>query len=355
MWEASRRYGLAAGNILDFSASINPLGPPPRVMEELARALGDIRNYPDPEALELREELARFLGVSPEMVMVTNGGAEAIDLLARLGSGREVLLLAPSFGEYARAVLAGGGRVRYLPLNPAEGFRPDPLILARATGDVALAFLGNPNNPTGVVLGREELVALAYRPDNLLVVDEAFLWFAPGGMAGSVAREAGNYPGLVAVGSLTKIFAIPGLRLGYLVAEPGLVTRLERWRYPWSVNTLALRAGVACLQETGYLEESRALVERERPFLMEGLAAIPGLACTPSRANFVLVDCRLTGYRASELQERLGYRGLLIRDAGSFPGLDGYYFRVAVRRRQENLLLLAALREVLGDGKGGRA
>jgi len=350
VWEASRRLGLAPGDILDFSASLNPLGPPPRVMEELARALGDIRHYPDPESLELKEELARFLGVSPEMVMVTNGGVEAIDLLARLGSGREVLVTAPSFSEYTRAILANGGRVRYFPLSPAEGFKPDPVALAGAARGAGMVFLGNPNNPTGVMLEREEVLTLLARRvsgETLLVMDEAFLWFTPGGITGSVAGEAVNCPGLAVVGSLTKFFAIPGLRLGYLVSNPAIVAQLEQLRYPWSVNVLALRAGMACLRETGYMGESRVLVELERDYLVEGLNRIPGLACLPSRANFVLVDCRLTGYRAGDLQERLGYRGILIRDAGSFPGLDAYYFRIAVRRREENLRLLAALQEVL--------
>ncbi len=353
---AARRYGLPPESFVDFSASLNPLGPPPGVLERVAASLGDSAcRYPDPECGWARNALAAHLGVPPENVLLTNGGTEAIHLAVRWwascvsgnrpGRGRVVLPI-PTFGEYARAAAAAGAPVVHVPLAAEEDFRPSVPMLTAALRPGDLLFLCNPNNPTGALLARDELLEVWRRclgAGAFLVVDEAFLPLAVGGEGHSLAWDACRGPGLLVAGSLTKTYCLPGLRLGYLIGPADAVAAAAAYQPGWSVSAPAQEALPACLEDTGYLARARLLITTELPLLARGLATVPGLRVFPSHANFLLVDCRGTGRTAAEWRDALGRRGLLVRDCGNFPGLDPFHFRVAVRRRRENEVLLASL------------
>ncbi|NLC76471.1 MAG: threonine-phosphate decarboxylase, partial [Clostridia bacterium] len=343
--EGARLYGLREVELLDFSANINPLGPSPQVWTALQKALPRIIHYPDPEARELKEVLASYLGVPAGQVVLGNGGAELIYLLSRFFRPGRVVLTAPTFGEY------GGGApgVEILPLNlaPERDFR---LTLEQFAGSLKpgdLVFVGNPNNPTGVLTPREtvlELAQLAAAAGSQLVVDEAFMDFVEESQ--SVVSLAGAHPNLIVVGSLTKIFALPGLRLGYLVAREELVSQLEDLLPPWRVNTLAQAAGLVSLRDQEHLRRSREVVKEEREYLIEQLKDL-GFRPFPGRANFLLVSTHSVGVTGAKLQSFLGPRGVLIRLCHSFANLDDYYFRIAVRTREENEKLLGLLEEAL--------
>jgi threonine-phosphate decarboxylase len=333
---AARALDIPERDFLDFSQNINPLGASPGVLEAARRAVEEeAGSYPDLDYTELREALAAYLGVSPEMILPTNGGAEALFLAARAPSAEgEALILEPTFSEYAAAARAVGLRpVRRVARRREDGFRLDLAALEDLEA-VALVFLCNPNNPTGDALTREEVLEVADRVlerNAVLVVDEAFADFAPGT---SVAAEVGE--GLCVARSFTKFFAVPGLRLGCLVcADPG---RIQEFQPSWSVNAVAAAAGAAAVADRDFADVSIAYVSRLREELFEALGALPALTPFPGAANFLLVR------GPAELPERLARRRVLVRGCEPFLGLGPEYFRVAVRAGAENERLVAEIR-----------
>ena len=321
---------------MDFSQNINPLGAPNGALEAARRALyEESGHYPDLGYPELREALATYLGVSAQKIVPTNGGAEALFLAARAaGRGGKALVLDPTFSEYAAAAVAAGMQiVRRVARRREDGFRLDPSSLEDLDG-ISLVFLCNPNNPTGGALGRHEVLGAAERVREagaLLVVDEAFTDFAP---EISVADQVDG--ALWVARSLTKFFAIPGLRLGCLVCDDaGLIQALQP---SWSVNAVAAAAGIAAVRDRRFAEASVAEVDRLRKDLFGALDAFAGLEPFRGTANFLLV-------RGPEgLPERLARRGVLVRGCAPFAGLGAGYFRVAVRDEAENERLVAAIR-----------
>jgi threonine-phosphate decarboxylase len=325
--------------LLDFSQNINPLGTPSRALEAARRALDEESDrYPDLRYTRLRGALGEYLGVPPESVVPTNGGAEALFLASgAAGSPGKALILEPTFSEYAAAARAAGfepvGRVAR---RPHDRFRLDLAVLEELEG-VTLVFLCNPNNPTGDALTRAEVLEIAERVrerNATLVVDEAFADFAP---ETSVAADVDEH--LCVARSLTKFFAIPGLRLGCLVcADP---SRAQSFQPSWSVNAVAAAAGLAAVSDRDFVDTSVAEVRRLRAQLFEALGALPGITTFPGAANFLLVR------GPEELPARLIRRGVVVRGCEPFAGLGPGYFRVAVRDEAQNERLLAAIREEL--------
>ncbi|MEW5933759.1 MAG: threonine-phosphate decarboxylase CobD, partial [Bacillota bacterium] len=361
VWEAARSLGVDPAQILDFSANLNPLGPPPGVMALLRDYLGDVAHYPEPRGGTLKRELARHLDISPNNLMVGNGAAELIYCFCRATSPRRALIPAPSFSEYARGVRACGGEVCHLPLD-APGFRlpGDRLAAALRTGQYDLAILGNPNNPTGTLTRPDELAPIleaAARTGTWLLLDESFLGFLPRPEPLSLRRLAASSDGtrarLAVVDSFTKLYCLPGLRLGYLTGPTTLINRMEETRDPWSVNVLAQVAGIGCLGEREYVARTRRLLPGLREALARALSAITGLKIFPSAANFLLLHTGPPSIPAppgtrGRVAARLARRLILVRDCSDFPGLEaGGYIRVAVRLPDENDRLVRALREVL--------
>jgi threonine-phosphate decarboxylase len=339
----ARQFGVPPEDILDFSASINPIGPPTAVREAVAAAFDRLGHYPDSDSSELATALASRHGCAPENVCVGNGSTELIHLLPRLVPGGRALIIAPAFSEYAAALRLAGWEYDYHLLRADAGF---PLSIEFLRTELAqgyfLLFLCNPGNPTGRLYGKDEvaeLLDICRSTGTLLVVDEAFIDFC--GEASAVRPVIESSVGVV-LRSMTKFYAIPGLRLGYALAAEPLTTRLAELRMPWSVNTLAQAAGLAALADDGHAGQTLAWLAEEREFLFAGLTSHPGVRVWPGAANYLLA--RLDGgMTAAQLQERLIPELILIRDCGNFHGLDGRFFRVAVRTRQENERLLGAI------------
>ncbi len=336
---ASRELGLAERDLLDFSQNINPLGMPSAAAEAAVRALREDGGvYPDAHYRHLREALAGYLDVSPERILPTNGGAEALFLAARgARAGSRALILEPTFSEYAAAATAAGLEpVSRVARRPENGFRLDPAAL-EDLDRVGLVFLCNPNNPTGEALERSRVLEVAERvlgSGAVLVVDEAFADFAPD--IGVVAEARRN---LYVARSLTKFFGMPGLRLGCLVCvDP---RRVQRFQPSWPVNALAAASGAAAVRQLAFVRSSIAEVNLLREELVAALGALPGLTPFPGAANFLLV------HGPEGLSGRLARRGILVRSCEPFAGLGLGYFRVAVRARAENERLVAGIREEL--------
>jgi threonine-phosphate decarboxylase len=343
VFAVARALGVSPSEILDFSANINPLGPAPGVRDALMDAFGSIVHYPDSHCTELREALALSHGLNPSNICVANGSTELIYLLPRLARKKRALVIAPSFSEYANALLRDDCRVDYLVLKSCDGFAlPLDLLEERLNDGFDLCILGNPGNPSGRLYSLAEvkdIFHLCRSAGSMLVLDEAFMDFCEEESAKHMASASG---GIIVLRSMTKFHAMPGLRLGYCVGSKENIERIASIREPWSVNTPAQAAGLASLADPEYAAATRRMMAAERQHLMAGLAAIPGLRPFPSSANFILVQI-VHGPATGELAERLMVERILIRNCANFMGLDDRFFRVAVRGRGENERLLGAL------------
>ena len=345
----ARSLGIRSDELIDFSANINPLGPAPGVLEAVCSSLQRVLHYPDRESFELRQALAGVHRVTSDNLVVANGSTELIYLLPRLLPGARGLIIAPAFSEYARALDRAGWQTEHLILSPDDRFALSLEKLAEKLAEgFDLLFLCNPANPTGAFLPLtmiKEVQRLCRAAGTFLVLDEAFMDFREGESAKGLIAESG---GGIVLRSMTKFFAIPGLRLGYAIGQVDIIRQCADQLEPWSVNTPAQIAGVASLADAGYRERTVRCVSTERDALAQGLADLPGLAPFPSLANYLLVELR-HGFSSAELRNRLLEKRILIRDCAKFQGLDGRYFRVAVRTGEENRRLLDALAEVLRE------
>ena len=346
VFAAARRANLPVTRILDFSANVNPLGLSPKGLRRLRRDLDLIRFYPDTENMELRDVVARQENINEACILFGNGATSLLHLLPRVLKPCRALILEPGFGEYAVALERVGCRIRRVFLKPEASFRLDPKTLFETIRRERpnLMVLGNPNNPTGITIPPAllcELIDTCTKNQVHLVMDESFIEFTS---HSSRAMEASNRPYLIVVRSLTKFWALAGLRIGYLVARKALVEKLRAQSETWSVNTLASTAAAESLKDSKYRTATLALVRRERKFLTKQLAELDWLKPFPSETNFLLVRIEKPGITSTRLQEELQSRNILIRDAARFPGLDCRYFRIAVRSRRENELLIDELR-----------
>lgn len=356
VWRTARELGIPASEILDFSASINPLGIPDGVLRAAREALAASVHYPEIDASSLREALAAFHGLPAAQILPGSGSTELIYLFPRVLRPRRALLVTPAFSEYARALEQSGTALDVFPLDPENGFRLDPERLLHALSpETDLILFANPGNPTGVGLdpAAVEGVARGAREQALVAVDEAFVDFCP---ELSVIDRVPAHGNLFVFRSLTKFYAIPGLRAGYLAGPPRAMARLAAAQLPWSLSTPSLAAAKACLGEEEYRRETLATIPVLRESLAGGLSKL-GLTVYPSRANFILARLEKPGWNVAAVAAALCRRGILIRNCANFPPLDGRYLRVAVRGEEENARLLSALEDVLagaapGEGEG---
>ncbi len=342
---AWRRWGWRPDQVLDFSVNTNPFGPSPRVLE----ALRDVRvdRYPDVAALPLREALARHHAVSVEQVLVGNGVSELIWLvgLAFVRRGDNVLVLEPTYGEYRRATRMMGGHVHTWRAVPEDHFRVDPKAVAARLAQTSyrLVWVCNPNNPTGQVWPTEALAHWAERhPHTLFVVDEAYVNFVPHMTSALTVRR----PNVLVLRSMTKDYALPGVRLGYAVGHPDVIATLQRVQPPWSVNAFALAAGLAALADTAFLKASVQQTLAAKADLVGRLRAL-GWQVVPSATPFFLLHVGDAG----AFCRRLWAHGIAVRDGTSF-GLPAYV-RVGTRRPEENARLVEVLAQWEHDAVRG--
>lgn len=332
--------------MLDFSASINPLGPPPSARKAFVKSYGEISRYPDPYGDKLKKVLAERHGMSPAEVLVGNGSTQLIYLLCAALRPRTALVVGPAFSEYANALALGGANISQLTLTADHGFQfSTQRLMAAWDKDCNIVFLATPNSVTGQLIPKTEIESIArvaLTRKSFVVIDEAFIDFVEKESVKTLVREN---PYLMVLRSLTKYYALPGLRLGYLLGETRRVVQLAAYQEPWSVNTPALSMALACLKDASFTKKTERWLEKERGFLSRNLTALAGFRPFPSQTNFLLVKIDRNGIDALQLRSFLSRRKILIRACDSFAGLGADYFRVAVKRRKDNLLLLAALRE----------
>ncbi len=338
----ARRLGCRPDQILDASASLAPFALPRAARRALRQA--DLRAYPDRSHWRLRQQIARLHQLDPESVLPGNGAAELFTWAARDAASSGVSLLPqPGFADYQRSLQCWGGQQRSLPL-PLEWSEPFPHPFPGASGAEVL-WITNPHNPTGQLWSRESLASLLAR-HRLVICDEAFLPLVPGGEQQSLIPLVGQHPNLVVIRSLTKLYGIAGVRLGYAVAQPERLQRWAQWRDPWPINAWAGALANAVLSDPRDYERWCARVQRwvaqEGQWLQQRLRALPGIRPYPSSVNYLLL--RADQGSLQPLREALEQRHrILLRDCRSFTGLGEAWLRLGLQDRSGNRRLLRAL------------
>lgn len=319
IFEFARRRGCDWHDVLDFSASINPLGPAPGVNRAIVNALDRIVHYPEREPTHLKESLASKWGITSDQILLGNGATELIYFLARIFSQTPVHLHVPVFSEFHRA------------------FPRADLIHSRDPDkwpSSGVLVLTRPENPTGYMQNSSELTDWLSRTEHPVIIDESFIEFSG---THSLVGLVEQHPNLIVLRSLTKFYALPGLRIGALVASKSLVRQWQASREPWQVNVLASAAAIAALEDDHHAARSLAFIEEEREWISGQLRLLKGVSVQPSQANFLFI--RLN-YSAASFCEFLVPKNILVRNCAAWPGINGESIRIAIRTREENMRLL---------------
>lgn len=344
MAEESKR---STEELIDFSVNLNPAGPPD-LTEILAHASEKIYTYPDNRYRSFTEAAADYLGVSRESIIPGNGSSEIIRLFAEtvIEPGDRVIIPHPTFSEYEFQCKLSGAEIDRVDYSDITGIDPE---------GYKAVFLCNPNNPTGNLLNREMVTGFAEKcrsSGTFLFVDEAFIELSDPGE--SIVDITGSNDFLVVLRSLTKSHAVPGLRIGFGVASIDLARVMNNIRLPWNLNSIAVETGVFLLKlNRDYIKRSLELIREERQWLVSRFEGIRGFNPYKSDVNFILIDTRDFLINSTELAGKLLEKGIIIRDCTSF-GLDDH-IRVAVRKRNENEILINAITSIISEWGSERA
>ncbi len=338
------KEAFAGRTMLDYSANINPQGPPPSVVEVLTSSAELCANYPDPKCRKLTAALAVHENVPAEYIFCSNGAAEIIFRIVFALRPSRALLLAPTFAEYEEALLTVGCDISRHTLLESSGFELGMDIVDSITPQTDIIFLCNPNNPTGKTTSRPVLEAVLRRAADcgaVLVVDECFHEFLVD-QSTSLKNSLREYDNLIIVRAFTKIFAMAGLRLGYCLASSAeLLQRIRTFGQPWSVSSVAQACGCAALTETEYLRRTVELIAEQRDYLTTSLRVL-GLKVFDSEINFILFKSGDT-----DLCGKMEAHDILIRSCENFAGLSSGFYRIAVKSEADNRRLISAFEEVL--------
>lgn len=352
IWGFSRKYNIPLDEVLEFSGPINFLGPPQKAVEAVKQNAKLIRYYPDPNPVEFKEEIAKYVGhrVEEENILLGNGSIELIYMIAEsLPRGFKALIPVPSFSEYEKAALRVGGEPLFVQL-PDNFTLETEKIKQAVTNDTKIMCICNPHSPSGTLYNKEELLDLVdfcSKKDIIFSVDENYIEFADKSLDNTLAGEVKNYENLFVIRSVTKFYGMAGIRFGYAIAAGTLLDKLETVRQPWSINGLAETVTLAAFRDKEFIENTKQTIAKEREALAKGLGEIEGLHVYPSVTNFLLVKIQNRKLTSTMLKELLAKEHILIRDCCTFMGMDDTYFRVTVRSAKDNQQLVEAIKQKL--------
>ena len=330
---------------LDFSVNTNPAGVLESVRQSLINSISKAEHYPDQEASALRKDLAEALQVREDMLLFGNGASEILTAAVRAAKPKNVLLPVPSFSGYQWALRPEAPKIRYVEME--DDFQITQKLIGELTEEMDMLFLTNPNNPTGRYIRHdllEEILDICREKKILVILDECFMELSDDPEHNTCVPQISRWQNLIILRAFTKSFAIPGVRLGYMIcADTALNEKIRQMLPEWNLSVMAQDAGVAALKEIGTLKEARAQIIKDRTYLKEQLEEA-GLQCTPSNAGFLLLKSP-----REDLYEKLLEKEILIRDCSDYQGLSKGYYRVAVRPKEENEELIRAVRDVIKE------
>lgn len=327
---------------LDFSINVNPLGMPEGAEAALHRAVERCGQYPDRMADELKSAISMTLPVPKEYLLFGNGASELFMGIMHGIRPKKTVIVTPSFYGYEYAAEAADSEIFFFPMREEDEFILGENFFSVLTEEIDLLFLANPNNPTGKQMNKEylrRLLRICKKRRIYVVLDECFIEFCENNY--SMVPDTVEYDNLLLVRAFTKIYAIPGVRLGYMICSNRfLLEKIGKQLSEWNLSTFAQEVGVACANQNDFIAKTVEYVKKERKFLTDGLKQV-GLQVFSSEANFILV------YSEKALYEKLLERGILIRDCRNFRGLSEGYYRIAVKQRKDNEALLKAIGECI--------
>jgi len=350
--------------IIDFSANINPLGLPESIKMIIHENINNILHYPDPNYEDLKNSILKYLNykknnsgdnspklsqdkkVSAENIILGNGSSELIYLIAYALRPKHALLLSPTFSEYERALSNVNSKIDYLLLDENENFDIPLNEIITRLDKIDIIFLCNPNNPTGRIIYKNNLLYLIdklHKSKTLLVLDEAFIDIEENNSVADIAHQNNN---LFILRSLTKFFSMPGLRLGYGIGTEELIDTLQKFKQPWTINNFAESVGSKFIHDREFIKKSKYILQKEKNFLYESLLGIEGLNPYDSHTNFIFIKIKAP-ISSGKLQEQLIKKRILIRDCSNFRGLDESFIRIAVKNRDDNMRLIKELQNIL--------
>lgn len=344
---AAELYGLEANKIIDFSSNINPFIVDS--MDKIVTAgVGSLQKYPDIKYRRLRKNIADYLGVDDSQVIPGNGATEIIYLLMRNLRGR-LAIINPTFSEYRKGAEIAGLSVVDFVMDWKKDFKLDLDEIYRRKDEFDSIFICNPNNPDGSVREIKKLLEFAEKEGKLLIVDETFIEFADSEKGRSLVNMVEKSKNLFIIRAVTKFFGIPGIRLGYgISSNRELLQKMYDEKEPWTINSFADSASDFIFKEEEYIRKSKEYFSKERVCMINEINKIDGIKAFNSDANFILV--RFENRNVLDVKENLLKRaGLLIRDASNFIGLDSSFARVAIKNHEQNIVLVDAIRSVLGE------
>lgn len=331
--------------LIDFSANVNPLGMPLSVKRTIIDNVDLFSNYPDPLCRDLINEISIHENVPKEYIVCGNGAADIIYRIAATLRPKIALLPAPTFSEYEQSLRAVNCSIRYHYLLEKEGFVLDESILEKLSTDVEIAFLCNPNNPTGISINKDiviKIASLCKKNNTVLVVDECFIDFLENSQNYSIVEELNNYNNVIVLKAFTKIYAMAGIRLGYgICSNKELIDRIYNQGQPWNVSVVAQKCGVIALKERDYVNQTKIIIKQNREYLIKNLKLV-GFKVFNSEANYILFKTK-----NKFLQRNLEKEGILIRSCSNYIGLDDSYFRIAVKTQEENEYFIKTLKKIL--------
>lgn len=327
--------------VIDFSVNTNPLGTPESVKRAVQESVAKIEHYPDVRCEALRKAISRFEQVNMEEILCGNGAAELFFAAVQAVCPQKALVIAPSFSEYEEALRSVGAEAEYYYLCEEDNFQIREDYVDKLSEEIDMIFLCNPNNPTGQTIDRDMLIKIldCCKKQNIVVIlDECFLEFLDEPNRYEMSNLRGEYPNLLIIKAFTKIFSMPGLRLGYAISSnPDILEEMSWKLQQWNVSVPAQMAGVAALEKPKeYIRQTREYVSGQREY-MRNIMKMMGYVVFASKANYLFFKGR-PGLEKEALEA-----GFLIRDCQNYEGLSEGFYRIAVRTKEENERLITWL------------
>ena len=336
-------------DILDYSSNINPLGVPQKFINIAKESFDKLVNYPDPYYIELRKKIAEFNSLDLSNIIVGNGATEILFLYLKALKPKKVLILAPCFAEYKRALKSVSAEINYFELKESDNFYPNIENLKREieTNSYDLLLFCNPNNPTGQFIKLEDIkkvVEVCENKNTKIFVDEAFIEFIENWQEKTVSLFKNK--NIFIMRAFTKFFAIPGLRLGYGIGfDDKILNKMWDEKEPWTVNTFANLAGLVMLDDKEYIEKSEKWILEEKNFMYKELSEFQYLKAYKTECNFILL--KIQNISSTSLRDKMIEKNILIRDASNFKFLDYHFIRLAIKDRESNIKVLEALADIM--------
>ncbi len=343
-----KKYNIKKEDIISFSSNVNPLGISFKLKTSLSSHIDAITSYPDREYTDLRKAIGAYVDTDYKNILVGNGSTELISVLIQMKRPKKALILGPTYSEYEREITINGGRCHYFRLKEEDNFQLDfSALQTELTKDVDLLVLCNPNNPTSSYISQKDLrkmLDICKEKDIFVMVDETYVEFATNPESVTSIPLTEYYNNIIILRGISKFFAAPGLRLGYAICgNQDLIQEINHKKNPWTINSLAAIAGEIMFSDEEYIQETRALISKERERICNTLSQCSSLKLYPCNSNFVLVRILDETVTADDIFDAAIRKGLMIRNCSTFPFLDNQYFRFCFMMPDKNDALIEVI------------